>query len=61
MRRAVACGGIRARRTACNTIVVIEVREARPLVSPAYDDGTATEADVIEIFRERFAALHRED
>ena len=44
-----------------NTIVVIEVREARPLVSPAYDDGMATEADVIEIFRERFAALHRED
>jgi len=43
-----------------NTIVVIEVREARPLVSPAYDDGTATEADVIEIFRERFASLHRD-
>lgn len=41
-------------------IVVIEVREARPLVSPAYDDGTATEAEVIELFRERFAALHRE-
>ena len=42
------------------TIVVIEVREARPLVSPAYDDGTLTEADLISTFRARFAALHRD-
>ena len=39
-------------------IVVIEVREARPLVSPAYDDGIATEADVISTHRARFARLH---
>ena len=35
-------------------IVVIEVREARPLISPAYDDGTVTEAEIIRVFRERF-------
>ena len=39
-------------------IVVIEVREARPVVSPIYDDGTATEADVIRTFQARFARLH---
>jgi hypothetical protein len=32
-------------------IVVIEVCEARPLVSPAYDDGITTEADVISTHR----------
>jgi hypothetical protein len=41
-------------------IVVIEVREARPLVSPAYDDGTTTEADMIRTFRARFNSLHGE-
>ena len=39
-------------------IVVIEVREARALVSPAYDDGITTEADVISSHRARFARLH---
>ena len=39
-------------------IVVIEVREARPLVSPAYDDGITTEADVISTHRARFARIH---
>jgi predicted pyridoxine 5'-phosphate oxidase superfamily flavin-nucleotide-binding protein len=39
-------------------IVVIDVREARPVVSPAYDDGTLAEADVVRSWRERFAALH---
>jgi uncharacterized protein len=39
-------------------IVVIEVRQARPLVSPAYDDGTTTEADMLRIFQARFARLH---
>lgn len=37
---------------------VIEVREARALVSPAYDDGITTEADVIATHRARFARLH---
>jgi hypothetical protein len=41
-----------------SAIVVIEVREARALVSPAYDDGIATEADMIRTFQTRFARLH---
>jgi len=39
-------------------IVVIEVQRAEPLISPAYDDGTTTEADILEIHRGRFARLH---
>jgi hypothetical protein len=39
-------------------IVVIEVHHAEPLISPAYDDGTTTEADVRETHRVRFARLH---
>jgi uncharacterized protein len=39
-------------------IVVIEVQRAEPLISPAYDDGTATEADMLETHRARFARLH---
>jgi uncharacterized protein len=42
-------------------IVVIEVREAAPLVSPAYDDGTLTEADVRALHTARFARLHEQD
>jgi predicted pyridoxine 5'-phosphate oxidase superfamily flavin-nucleotide-binding protein len=38
-------------------IVVIEVQQARAVVSPAYDDGTLTEADVRAIHRARFARL----
>jgi uncharacterized protein len=38
-------------------IVVIEVREARPVISPAYDDG-ATEAEIITSHRARFARLY---
>jgi predicted pyridoxine 5'-phosphate oxidase superfamily flavin-nucleotide-binding protein len=39
-------------------IVLIEVQDARPLISPAYDDGTLTEADVRAIHWARFARLH---
>lgn len=39
-------------------IVVIEVHRAEPLISPIYDDGTATEADVLGAHRARFARLH---
>ena len=39
-------------------IVVIEVQLAAPLVSPAYDDGLTTEADIFEAHRARFARLH---
>ena len=40
------------------SVVLIEVREARPLVSPAYDDGTLTEADIRALHRARFARLN---
>jgi predicted pyridoxine 5'-phosphate oxidase superfamily flavin-nucleotide-binding protein len=39
-------------------IVVIEIRHAAPLVSPAYDDGTLTEDDVRALHTARFARLH---
>lgn len=39
------------------SIVVIEVREARPLSSPIYDDGSVGEADVVRMFRERLAPV----
>lgn len=39
-------------------IVVIEVQRAEPLISPVYDDGTTTEADMIETHRARFARIH---
>jgi predicted pyridoxine 5'-phosphate oxidase superfamily flavin-nucleotide-binding protein len=38
-------------------IVIVDVREARSVDSPIYDDGTLTEADVIRTFRARFAGL----
>ena len=40
------------------TIVLIEVRHAEPLISPAYHDRTTTEADMLETHRARFARLH---
>ena len=40
-------------------IVVIEVHEARPVVSPAYDDRKTTESEVIRSFQARFAQLHK--
>ena len=42
-------------------VVVIEVREAAALVSPAYDDGTLSEDDVRAIHTARFARLHEEE
>jgi len=39
-------------------IVVIEVHEARPLVSPAYDDGAVTDEEMIRTFQARFARVH---
>lgn len=39
-------------------IVVIEVQQARPLVSPAYDDGTTTELDLLRTYQAHFARLH---
>jgi len=41
-----------------SAIVVVEVRQARAVVSPAYDDDTVTEADMIRTFQARFARLH---
>ena len=39
-------------------IVLIEVIEAHPLVSPAYDGGAVAEADMVRMFQARFARLH---
>ena len=39
-------------------IVVIEVVEARALVSPAYDGGAVTEEQIVAAFKARFADLH---
>src|SRR4029077_12960781 len=33
------------------SIVVVEVQQARPVVSPAYDDGTVTEAEITAMYR----------
>jgi predicted pyridoxine 5'-phosphate oxidase superfamily flavin-nucleotide-binding protein len=41
-----------------NTIVVIEVQHVRPLVSPAYDDPTTTELDLLRTYQAHFASLH---
>lgn len=40
------------------TIVLVEVVEARAIVSPAYDGGEVSEAEVVRTFRSRFARLH---
>ena len=41
-------------------IVMIEVQDAAPLVSPAYDDGVMTESDMLKTQRARFARLHED-
>lgn len=40
------------------SVVVIEVHRALPLISPAYDDGARTERDIIQSWQQRFARLH---
>lgn len=45
------CGRVKA-------IVVLEVREAKPLRSPAYDDGRTTEAVLARTFHARFTTRH---
>ena len=39
-------------------IVVIKVRHAAALISPAYDDGSRTEAEIVSAWQDRFAQLH---
>ena len=39
-------------------IVVIKVREARPIISPVYDDPSTSEADVIRVHQARYTRLH---
>ena len=41
-----------------STIVLIEVREARALSSPVYDDAAVTEAEIVQRFQAHFAGLH---
>ena len=50
--------GITTKRERIHSIVVIEVTDAAPLVSPAYDDGTTEEA-VAERWLQRHTDLHR--
>jgi uncharacterized protein len=38
-------------------IVVIEVQQAQPLASPAYDDGSTSEVDMVKTYEARFARL----
>ena len=53
--------GISAKtRNRIKAIAVIEVQQARPLTSPAYDDGSTTEAELARTFHGRFAALHEQ-
>lgn len=52
LRRAGSTAGDRVK-----AIVVVEVQEARRLLSPAYDDGVTTEAAMRRRFRDRFATL----
>ncbi len=40
-------------------IVLIEVVAARAVISPAYDDGTVSESDMVKTFQSRFAELYR--
>ena len=58
--------GIERRRTAgskllhrVNAVVVIEVQQASALISPVYDDGTVTEAEIVAANQARFAKLHK--
>jgi len=39
-------------------IVVVEVRRAEPLISPAYDDGSRSEPEIAAVWRRHFAKLH---
>jgi predicted pyridoxine 5'-phosphate oxidase superfamily flavin-nucleotide-binding protein len=41
-----------------NAIVVIEVHDAKPLISPAYDDPATTELDQLRTYQARYARLH---
>ncbi len=55
--RRLQAGGSRLAGSA-TAIVLIEVQHAAALVSPAYDDGTASETDIREIHWKRLARLH---
>jgi uncharacterized protein len=41
-----------------NAIVVLEVHDARPLISPAYDDPATTELDLLRTYQAQYARLH---
>jgi predicted pyridoxine 5'-phosphate oxidase superfamily flavin-nucleotide-binding protein len=43
------------------TIVVVEVQQARALISPAYDDGATTELELVRKYQAYFATLHPPD
>ena len=41
-----------------NAMVVVDVLEARPLISPAYDNPATTELALLRTFQARYAQLH---
>lgn len=47
-------------RERVRAMVVVEVTEAAELISPAYDDGTATEQSVATAWLDRFVGYHRQ-
>ena len=50
--------GFRTPEERIRAIVVIHVRDASPLSSPAYDDGSRTEAEIVRAWQDRFARTH---
>ena len=56
--RRVREAGVTTSAERIRTIVVIEVRQARPLVSPAYDAGDRAEADIVRQWQDHFGRLH---
>jgi predicted pyridoxine 5'-phosphate oxidase superfamily flavin-nucleotide-binding protein len=51
--------GFTTTRERIRAIVVIEVTDAAPLLSPAYDDPAATEAGIAQQWLQRHTALHK--
>lgn len=55
--RRVREAGVATPNERIRAIVVIEVRQVRPIVSPAYDDGDRDEADVARQWQDHFDHL----
>ena len=53
--------GFTTPRERIKAIVVIEVRQAHAVVSPAYDDGSRDEPAITKAWQEHLARLHQRD